>query len=743
MKRGLICSLTLIVATCSADAGDLPKHVPRVDWLAEPMEKANAEITRLQKELSEIYHQAENEGNASEESLKKIQTKREQLHASFQRAQLLSSQLAEDEPYAFWYGKNTTVRQLLVEFGEADKLYSIPDDVGQMTIQLQGELPIASSCWPEMVHALLWEKGVGIEKVNPYLYRLYKIKGGATAPMVFVEKPSDLARLNEHAHAAVVIHFPAAESKKLRFLETAGTAQYVNVHAFEREVLLSGPAARLANFAKLAEFILFGRKSSRIRPITLQKMTAKEATTLVEGALGQKPSKFSTSKRSEIHNLRAFALSDTGHMLILSGEEKEIEQAENLIKDVESNLQDPVEKTVYWYTCKHSSAEDIATTLSKIYPKLLSNKLRAAGAANDGSEDLDDDLPSQRSSSADQETESKDFIVDAKTGSIIMAVERRILPEIKSLLKRLDVPKKMVQIEVLLFEKTTRNNNQFGLKNFGLGGGAGQADRTGIRYDGLGNQDSHGGILDFFFNRLKRGAIPAYDLAYRFMLSNRDIQLNACPSITTINAVPAVISITNEISVDNGITYIESKDRSVPKQSFSRERYGITITVTPTIHEMLDEHEDEGSITLETNINFESINRNQHNRPDVTKRHIENQVRIQNGKTVIIGGLRQKDASGNANKIPFLGQIPGIGKLFSYTEMDDLQTEMFIFITPKIIEDKKESFEKMQKEELKRRPGDLPDFLKAKRLSEAKEKERLFEKSIELLTRSSDAITSN
>lgn len=743
MKRGLLCTFTLFLAICLADTDELQRPAPGKDWLAVPMEKANAEIVRLKKELSDLYTEAQQNGVDAQEKLSGIQAKRDELHAAFQKVQLLSGQFTEEEAYAFWYGKITTIRQLLIEFGEANTLYSIPDDVAQMTIQLQGALPIASSCWPDMIHALLWEKGIGVEKVNPYLHRLYKVKGGAAAPMIFVEKVSGLDSLNEDAHAAIVIHFPAAESKKLRFLETAGAAQHVNVHAFEREVLLSGSAARLANFARLAEFILFGQKSSKIRPITLQKMTAKEATTLVEGALGQRPSKFSTSKRGEIHNLRAFALSDTGHMLILSGEEKEIEQAENLIKDVESNLQDPVEKTVYWYTCKHSSAEDIAKTLSKIYPKLLSNNIRPQEAMGDISEDEEEESGSRSVSRANSDSESKDFIVDAKTGSIIMAVERRALPEIKSLLKRLDVPKKMVQIEVLLFEKTTRNNNQFGLKNFGLGSGAKTTEKSGLNYDGLGNQDSPGGILDFFFSRLKRGAIPAYDLAYRFMLSNRDIQLNACPSITTINAVPAVISITNEISVDNGITYLEGKDRSVPKQSFSRERYGITITVTPTIHDRIDEQEDEGSITLETNINFESINRNQHNRPDVTKRHIENQVRIQNGKTVIIGGLRQKDASGNANKIPFLGQIPGIGKLFSYTEMDDLQTEMFIFITPKIIEDKKESLEKLQKDELKRRPGDLPDFIKAKQRSEAQEKERLFERSIELLTRSSDAITSN
>ncbi len=82
-------------------------------------------------------------------------------------------------------------------------------------------------------------------------------------------------------------------------------------------------------------------------------------------------------------------------------------------------------------------------------------------------------------------------------------------------------------------------------------------------------------------------------------------------------------------------------------------------------------------------------------------------MRIADGQTVILGGLRRKSTQDTKDSIPFLGEIPGIGKLFSSTEITDNSTEMFIFITPKIIADPIEDAERLKMEELKKRPGDV------------------------------------
>jgi Flp pilus assembly secretin CpaC len=90
-------------------------------------------------------------------------------------------------------------------------------------------------------------------------------------------------------------------------------------------------------------------------------------------------------------------------------------------------------------------------------------------------------------------------------------------------------------------------------------------------------------------------------------------------------------------------------------------------------------------------------------RPPVTRRHIENEVRVADGETVILGGLRRKVKEDFQDKIPFLGDIPGFGKLFGSTKVADSATEMFIFITPKIIKDPVEDIKKVREEELKKR----------------------------------------
>ncbi len=742
---GIVLSCFLSLAFSEPQGAGPAGFISEAELLAKEMEHFNRALAKEKDDLSTLYYEAQKApADQAQAFLEKIQLKREALkQLEIDVLQKSSKVLGDKDSYAFWNGGEVSLSDLIIHFGALDAIYLMPPDVASLKITLRGQLPVPAALWSHMLACILEENGIAIHALTPCLKQLVRVKADVRGLSTFVDKISDLELLSPDTRACFVVRFVGAESKKLRFLESAGASHQITVQTFEREVFLLGPAHKLIDFAKLSEFVLVNEASSSIKTIAVHKLSAKEAKALIEGALGQRPSRFAPPGQKELFNLRVFSPSESGHMLVLCGEEDKIEEAIHLLDEIEKGIQDPAEKTVFWYTCKNSSAEDIAATLTKIYPQLLATQKKAAAHINitsmQSSFSNKDQGIKRSTEKSTEDKHSEDFIVDVKTGSIIMVVERRALDELKALLKKLDVPKKMVQIEVLLFEKTTHNNNQFGLKNLAMGSFASQKNSGGLDFMGGSDQKAGGGILDFFLSRFRKGAIPAYDLAYRFMLSNRDIQLNACPSITTINAVPAVIAITNEISVDNGITYIDGKDRAVPKQSFSREHYGITITVTPTINEGACAS-DPGSITLETNINFESINRNLHNRPDVTKRHIENQVRIQDGKTLIIGGLRQKDASGSAQKIPFLGQLPGIGKFFSYTAMDDMKTEMFIFITPHILEDTKESFEKMQKSELQRRPGDVPAFIQARQRSEELHKLKLFDESLKMVFKPSEAI---
>ena len=71
--------------------------------------------------------------------------------------------------------------------------------------------------------------------------------------------------------------------------------------------------------------------------------------------------------------------------------------------------------------------------------------------------------------------------------------------------------------------------------------------------------------------------------------------------------------------------------------------------------------------------------------PVVSKRAVTTKIRVKDGETIVIGGLLQTTEKLTQRKIPFLGDIPILGYLFSRTEKEMEETETVIFITPHII----------------------------------------------------------
>ncbi len=79
-----------------------------------------------------------------------------------------------------------------------------------------------------------------------------------------------------------------------------------------------------------------------------------------------------------------------------------------------------------------------------------------------------------------------------------------------------------------------------------------------------------------------------------------------------------------------------------------------------------------------------------------------------------------------------MGDLPGIGKLFGLTKMNDTNTEMFVFITPRIIRNPVDDLRRIRQSEYQMRAGDIPEFLEI--LDEAKDLQRknLFENSMKM-----------
>lgn len=504
---------------------------------------------------------------------------------------------------------------------------------------------------------------------------------------------------------------------------------------------------------------------------------------------GSKVKSSASSISSVGSGLRIIPLSHIAKAMFLVGTKEEIKKAGDIIAQVENQVGDSEEKLIFWYTAKHSDPTELAEVLAKIYKLMVENRCLLAGpgqkprlglvqgqpglplpppgalplpplaenfsakpkpqpylprnAYDDGFYMPDryvvDDSPVDiNRGPLNTNNERDNFIVDQKTGSIVMVLEADILPKMKDLLKKLDVPKKMVQIEVLLFEKRIEKQNNFGLNLLKIGSLASDINCSGFSFNDIARGSFCRGVTEFLFSsKGDNCGMPAFDAVYKFLLAQDDIQINANPSILTINQTPAKIEIAEEISVNTGVFEVETNKGVTLKDAFVRATYGIKIEITPTIH-LHDPENDEDPldyVTLVSDILFETIHPKMINRdrPDVTRRMINNEVRVADGQTIILGGLRRKITCDSKEAIPFLGELPGLGKLFSITTLHDNSTEMFIFITPKIVIDPSCDLERIRNEELCRRPGDIPYFLCCLVEAREREKNRLMQESIRLL----------
>jgi type IV pilus assembly protein PilQ len=93
----------------------------------------------------------------------------------------------------------------------------------------------------------------------------------------------------------------------------------------------------------------------------------------------------------------------------------------------------------------------------------------------------------------------------------------------------------------------------------------------------------------------------------------------------------------------------------------------------------------EGSVILDVDINKDSVGRTTPAGFAIDTKHIKTQVLVENGGTVVIGGIFTQTEAEQLNKVPLLGDIPVMGNLFKNRSRTLAKTELLVFITPKVI----------------------------------------------------------
>ncbi len=283
--------------------------------------------------------------------------------------------------------------------------------------------------------------------------------------------------------------------------------------------------------------------------------------------------------------------------------------------------------------------------------------------------------------------------VDARTNTLLVQETAEKLAEIHKIIKRLDRPVRQVMIESRIVIANDDFTRDLGVR-FGLSGIDQSNDSIAVAAGALGNgvEVAAGHIFDVDGSEGLLVDLPAASPAgaIQFVVgkigsSLLQLELSALQTEAKGEVIssPRVITsdqVEAEISQGVEIPFQEASSSGATSTSF--EEAELKLTVTPRIT-------PDDRINLELNITKDSpdFSNVQPGGVPINTQEVDTTVLVNNGDTVILGGIYERSKDKSVRKVPFFGDLPGVGVLFKKNFKQDNNRELLFFITPKIMKD--------------------------------------------------------
>jgi type IV pilus assembly protein PilQ len=286
-------------------------------------------------------------------------------------------------------------------------------------------------------------------------------------------------------------------------------------------------------------------------------------------------------------------------------------------------------------------------------------------------------------------------VVDPRTNQLFITDIPSKLEEIRALVQKTDIASRQVLIEARIVEASDTFSSSLGAKlSFGvlqnrflLGGnqaGPGTAAPPGqvsnVLLPPLGGsavnlpaQSTAGTVGSVALTLFNAAATKFIGLELSALEADGKGKIISSPRVITADQLKALIEQGTELP------YQQATSSGATSVSFRKAN--LKLEVTPQIT-------PDGNVILEVDVTKDSVGISTPSGFAIDTKHVQTQVLIDNGGTVVIGGIYTQTESKDIAKVPFFGDIPVLGNLFKNTNKTDNKTELLIFLTPKILNDK-------------------------------------------------------
>jgi len=409
--------------------------------------------------------------------------------------------------------------------------------------------------------------------------------------------------------------------------------------------------------------------NSEIEIIPLSHASASEVVRIVTGLIKTTSGKDNKQKRV------TFAADERTNSVLMSGVASVRLRYRALISHLDTPLEsDGATHVVYLHYAKAKDLVAVLTGVSKTISTGKKSQGKSAGGA----------LGSNVNIQADE-----------SANALVITAPPDIYRSLQRVIKQLDIRRAQVLVEAIIAEITLDRTRELGVQWAIDGSPSGRGAVGVINFNGAGSianvastiaaggAPSIGDGATIGFGRFNSSSIN-FAAIVRALSNDADSNILSTPNLLTLDNQEA------EIVVGQNVPFVTGEFSSAggtsssvnPFRTIERQDVGLTLRVTPQINEG-------DAIKLDIEQEISGVVASSAGASDLTtsKRSIKTTVMIDDGQTIVLGGLIDDTVQQNHQSVPILGDIPLVGRLFSFDRTTKLKRSLMIFLRPNIIKD--------------------------------------------------------
>jgi len=523
--------------------------------------------------------------------------------------------------------------------------------------------------------------------------------------IVPLQKATSLANLKKPSHSGeVVVYIYKAENTQALQLQQAvqpflSPNAKITVHAPSNSLIIADVAQNIERVKKILKELDSPKNNLDFKLYKLQKANAESVFQSLQ-ALG-------STIQQQLGTPIFITFSKDSNSIVVAANEK----VQGLIKEVIENLDreslGPLERSFYLIKLNHISAEELYRSLQTLFggrspitqtvqPQIQPQEQRITPTETRGTEiplKREEQKTPQRQTLPLTAIETKEGLrigFDRGTNSVIIYGTPQEYESLKSFIEKIDVRRKQVLIAATVVEMSTRQALELGVRWQILGTQGGSA------FGGSSLQDVYSALLSgsFVMGTLSRsgtsvtiGSTTLFfpDLVLLFSLLEKGSGFNIIsnPKVLTLDNQEAIIKVGQVVPFASGVKF---DINGQPIITYDYKEVGLSLSVTPTISGK--------DLRLLINLNLQEIidflrpqiGTLSYAVPITSNRQLNSDVVVENGQTIIIGGLVSTRTLDNMEGVPGLMNVPILGWLFKRKTISEDKVSLFIFLTPYVIE---------------------------------------------------------